>query len=207
MDERSQRIIETAMELAERDGFAAVRLRDVAAQAGVALGTVYRRFPKKESILLAALAQQTRQLQLVLSMGLPPGETPLERVSAFFALATRGLLSKPHLARALLRSVAAADPDITSRVAGFHSVINGLIRAVLRGVPPPPPPDVELEVPEAERSPMVDLSDPEGAIGFMLQQIWFASLVGWASGLHDEAMVVEYVDHAAQLLWKGWTNS
>ena len=30
-----------------------------------------------------------------------------------------------------------------------------------------------------------------------------ALLVGWASGLHDEAMVVEYVETAAKLLLKG----
>ena len=36
MDERAQRIVGIAIELAERDGYAAVRLRDVAAQAGVA---------------------------------------------------------------------------------------------------------------------------------------------------------------------------
>ena len=55
MDERARRIVETAVELAEKDGFQAVRLRDIAAQADVALGTVYRRFKSKEDILLAAL--------------------------------------------------------------------------------------------------------------------------------------------------------
>ena len=42
LDERAQRIVDTAVALAERDGFAAVRLRDVAATANVALGTVAR---------------------------------------------------------------------------------------------------------------------------------------------------------------------
>ena len=37
MEERSRRIVETAVELAEQGGFEAVRLRDVAAHAGVAL--------------------------------------------------------------------------------------------------------------------------------------------------------------------------
>ena len=57
--------------------------------------------------------------------------------------------------------------------------------------------------PEASESPIVDLSDPEGAVGFMLQQIWFAALVGWASGLHDEARIVEYIHAAAHLMLKG----
>jgi len=37
----------------------------------------------------------------------------------------------------------------------------------------------------------------------MLQQIWFAALVGWASGLHDEMRIVEYVGTAAELMLKG----
>ena len=48
MDERAQRIVSTAMALAAKDGFAAMKLRDVAAHAQVALGTVYRRFRSKE---------------------------------------------------------------------------------------------------------------------------------------------------------------
>lgn len=203
MDERSKRIIETAVQLAERDGFAAVRLRDVAAQAEVALGTVYRRFPTKESILVAALARESKQLQQLLSNDLPEGESRLERISAFFSIATRGLLSKPHLARALLRSVASADPEVTPKVAGFHGQISQLIRAAMRGERPDPPTEEDEPVPLVERPPLVDLSDPEDAVSFILQQIWFASLVGWASGLHDEAMVVEYVETAAKLLLKG----
>ena len=40
-----------AIELAERGGFEGVRLRDVAAHADVALGTLYRRFRSKEDLL------------------------------------------------------------------------------------------------------------------------------------------------------------
>ncbi len=203
MDERTRRIIKTAIRLAERDGFSAVRLRDVAAQAKVALGTVYRRFPTKESILVAALAEESKQLQGVLAGSPLRGDSPLERVSSFFALATRGLLSKPHLARALLRSVASAEPGVTARVAGFHRVINTLVTSALRGEAPPPPTETEEEAAELAESPIVDLNDPEGAVGFMLQQIWFAALVGWASGLHDEMRIVEYVGTAAELMLKG----
>ena len=51
MDERSERIIQAAVELAERDGYDAVKLRELAERAGVALATVYRRFSCKEDIL------------------------------------------------------------------------------------------------------------------------------------------------------------
>ena len=54
MEEKARRIVESAVELAEKGGFEAVRLREVASHAGVALGTLYRRFRSKEDLLLAA---------------------------------------------------------------------------------------------------------------------------------------------------------
>ena len=62
MDDRTLRILSAAMELAERDGYEAVRLRDLAAKADVALGTVYKRFSSKEDILAAALELQVSRL-------------------------------------------------------------------------------------------------------------------------------------------------
>ena len=55
LDEKAQRIIAAAFELAQTGGFEAVRLRDVAARSDVALGTLYKRFRSKEDILVGAL--------------------------------------------------------------------------------------------------------------------------------------------------------
>ena len=63
MEERARRIVDSAVELAEEGGFEGVRLRDVASHAGVALGTLYRRFRSKEDLLIAALERETRDLE------------------------------------------------------------------------------------------------------------------------------------------------
>ena len=63
VDERSRRILATAVDLAEKGGFEAVRLRDVAAHAGVALGTLYRHFRSKEDLLVAALTLEVERLE------------------------------------------------------------------------------------------------------------------------------------------------
>ena len=63
LDEKAQRILGVAFELAEEGGFDAVRLRDVADQAGVALGTLYSRFSSKEEMLVAALDESTQTLK------------------------------------------------------------------------------------------------------------------------------------------------
>ncbi len=195
MDARAQRIVETAVELAERDGFAAVRLRDVASQAQVALGTVYRRFRSKEDILIAALEQESSRLQARTQRRPPTGNTPLERVSSFFATATRGLCRKPNLARALLRAVASGDPDLTQKVARFHTLIESQITLALRGS------EVVGPFDEPSRQEAVP------ALAMALQQVWFASMVGWAGGLHSEKTVTLHVETAARWLLLGLEHS
>ena len=88
MEDRARRIVETAIELAERGGFEAVRLRDVAAHAGVALGTVYRRFRGKGDLLLAALEQLVAVHEAELARHPARGDTALARVTSFFESTT-----------------------------------------------------------------------------------------------------------------------
>ncbi len=189
MDERARRIVETAVELAEKDGFQAVRLRDIAAQADVALGTVYRRFKSKEDILLAALGLEAGSLRerLLASVLATEGSTPLERVSSLFTHATKGLCRRPNLARALLRAVASADPDLVTKVAAFHSTITAMVVPCLRGTV------------DDESSP----SPAEAEVALLLQQVWFATLVGWAAGLHEQEDIYLQMERAAALLLRG----
>ena len=124
------------MELAEQGGFEAVRLRDVASHAGVALGTLYRRFRSKEDLLLAALEQEVDDVRRRFEKRPPEGATPLERVTVFFQITTRALCRRPNLARALVRSVATGEPELTQKVATFHTLMEELITAALRGESP-----------------------------------------------------------------------
>ncbi len=186
MEERARRIVETAVELAEQGGFEAVRLRDVAAHAGVALGTLYRRFRSKEDLLLAALEQLVAEHEARLALRPPEGETPLERVTSFFQMTTRALCRRPNLARALVRAIATGEPELTQKVAGFHTVMARLIAAALRGDP-------------ASKADVV-LSAEEIGIADVLQRVWFATLVGWSNGLHAQPAIVEHTRNAAELL-------
>ncbi|MDH3200946.1 MAG: TetR family transcriptional regulator [Myxococcales bacterium] len=190
MDDRAKRIVETAVELAERDGFQAVRLRDVAATAQVALGTVYKRFASKEEILIAALEQESEKLVAKLGKKAVPGETAQERLHVVFAAITRGFLRRPNLAKATVRSLASGDPNITERVASFHALITALVLSAIRG---------EAFVDQSEWREEVD--QREHQIASVLQNVWFASFVGWAGGLHDVSRVLEDVDMTIELLF------
>ncbi len=190
MDDRAKRIVETAVALAERDGYQAVRLRDVAATAQVALGTVYKRFASKEEILIAALEQECDKLVARLGKKPIPGDTPQERLAEVFGAVTRGFLRKPNLAQALIRSLASGDPNITERVASFHAVITALVMAAIRG---------EAATADAQWGGEAD--ERERRVASILQNVWFAAMVGWSGGLHDVQKVLEDVGDATELLF------
>lgn len=186
MEERARRIVESAVELAEKGGFEAVRLRDVAAHADVALGTVYRRFRSKEDLLIAALDQQIADHQQHLLQRPPNGATRLERVTSFFQGATRSLCRRPNLARAMIRAVATGDHELTQKMAAFHNRVNDLVTMSLRGASAP--------------GEGVPTSSEEQALARSLQMVWFASLVGWSGGVHGQSGIIEQTRTAAELM-------
>lgn len=187
---RIRRIVDAAVQLAEQGGFDAVRLRDVAEASDVALGTLYKYFRSKEDILLFALNEEVARLEAALSGRPVEGRTPHERVASLFQRATAGLTRRPHLARAILRSISAGDSGLAVQVAGFHLRMTRLIVATLRGVAP------DLAGP-------VDApagTERERQIAFVLMNFWFASLSGWAGGLHPAKTVSDQVRATAGLL-------
>ena len=194
MEERSRRIVETAIELAEKGGFEAVRLRDVAADAQVALGTLYRRFRSKEDLLVAALKFEVENLEQAFSARPPTGSSELERVMGFFELAVRGLLRRRNLARALLKAVSSGDPELTQRMAAHHAHIERMIVMAVRG--------------EVTRNGKGRLLDPdpgtrEGRVAETLNHVWYALLMGWAGGVHGQATMLEKMRVSAEMVLRG----
>lgn len=189
VEERAKRIVESAVELAEKGGFEAVRLRDVASHAGVALGTVYRRFRSKEDLLLAALELEMTDLERRVAQKPPRGDSPLARITAFFQISTRALCRRPQLARALLRAAASGDEELTQKVAAVHTRMEDWITDALCGE-------------SATHSEAIP-SERARALAYTLQLVWFASLVGWSGGLHGQAGVIDHTRTAAELMLRG----
>ena len=186
MDERSQRIVKTAIDLAEEGGFDAVRLRDVAAHAKVALGTVYKRFRSKEDMLVAALALEVSQLEHLITITPPTGETAQDRLHSLFTTLTSTLAARPKFSQAVIRAVASGEPEMADKVLRFHAQMVTLIVGAIN-VPDEPA-----------------LGEAEAALlAHMLQQIWFAGLVGWMGGLHEPEEAVRQVAQAAHLMLAG----
>lgn len=194
LEERARRIIETTIELAEKGGFEAVRLRDVAAHAGVAMGTLYRRFRSKEDLLVAALEFETRALEARVHERPLVGADPTERVLAYFGMQTRGMLGRPNLSRAMLRATAAGEPALAQKLGLFHEMMGRMTVAALRGAPAAGS-EAEVTAPPAE-----EITEREKLVATVLNQVWFAVMLSWAGGLEDQASINERMRAAAELV-------
>lgn len=166
------------MALGLEGGYEAVQMRDVAAKADVAMGTVYRYFASKDHLLAAALVYWVEQLQEQVSAVPARGATPAERVVEVLDRALRVMARRAKLAAAVCASMASSDPaavDCQREVARLMEEI------IARAIGDPRPPDF------AERARMIG-------------HVWYSSLVGWINGASDIAKVHDEVTVAVRLL-------
>jgi AcrR family transcriptional regulator len=189
---RMRRVVDAAVALAERGGFDAVKLRDVAEASGVALGTLYKYFRSKEEILLFAVNEDMERLESVMHERPPGGETATERLAEFFARATRGFVRRPDYAQAVLRGMAASPTSTAVQQAGFHLRLSRMVVAAMRG-----------EAPAVDR-PLAEAvgSEREQRVALVLEHVWFACLLGWVSGLHPVKTVSERMRDSVSLLFE-----
>ena len=74
--ERRRRILDATLALANKGGFDAVQMREVADDADVALGTLYRYFPSKIHLLVTALGREFDRVHEQSRSRQVPGDTP-----------------------------------------------------------------------------------------------------------------------------------
>jgi len=175
---RRQRVVDAAMDLASEGGYDAVQMRDVAARAGVAMGTVYRYFTSKDHILAAAMVYWTELLYYQLDKHPPQGVTPADRVLDVLDRALRAINGVPKLGSALFTSINSADP---AGIEAQQSVTKTLDAIVLRAIGENPPDD------EENRSRMIG-------------HIWYSAMVGWVNGWSSIERVYKELEIAVDLL-------
>jgi AcrR family transcriptional regulator len=190
--ERRERILDVAIRLAEEGGFENVRQRDVASQAGVALGTLYKYFRGKGDILSAALERETAHLERKLGRKPLVGNTAADRLGNFFEMLTKALCRKPNYARALMRAMTSGDPEITSNIIAYQAYVYSVIISALRG-----------DVTTASITEGSDSTEDEMKLALMLQQMWFAQLVGWSAELFSLEDIISQMRFAAKVLIAG----
>ena len=189
-NERRARIVDVAIRLAQGRGFDSVGLREVAEEAGVALGSLYNTFRSKEEIIGAAVQHQTKKLRRQFERKPAQGANSTERVTDLFQRLTRALTRRPWFGRTILGAISSNHPDIVGAVLEHDEETSRIIIAALRGVSPNA---VELS----------SYAESEKTVAFLLRHIWFASMVGWSAGLYPDREVIEHVSSAARLLLAG----
>ena len=179
---RKERLIAAATALAGEGGYDAVQMRDVAARAEVALGTLYRHYASKDQLLLAAMAQQAATLRERLVQRPPDGDTPSARVSAVLRRASRALERAPLVTKAMLAAMSTTEEATVPLKHEIDSTLRAIIADVVDG--------------DGHCSAFADLD----GIVRVLGSVWFAELTYWSNGLTPSVSMGDNLASAAQLL-------
>ncbi|MGY2051134.1 TetR/AcrR family transcriptional regulator [Methylobacterium sp. JK268] len=130
-EERRGRILDAAERCFVRGGFHRTTMQDVAAEAGMSPGNLYRYFPSKDAIV-AGLAERDRGTVAVDFAGLPTGA---DLIDAFMGLARRHLVDEP-VAKAILCvemwSEASRNPAMAAICRDFEREMRQMIAGLLR---------------------------------------------------------------------------
>jgi AcrR family transcriptional regulator len=175
---RRQRVIDAAMALGLDGGYEAVQMRDVAARADVAMGTVYRYFTSKDHLLAATLVHWVELLDVRLAQQPPRGGQPDERVLDVLDRALRAMGRQPKLVAAVFTSLSSPDPGAVGCQQQITMLMDGII---IRAIGQPQPPD------PSERARIIG-------------HVWYSALVGWINGWSTMSRVYDELAVAVGLL-------
>lgn len=175
---RRQRVIDAAMSLGLEGGYEAVQMRDVAARADVAMGTVYRYFTSKDHLLAATLVHWVELLDARLAQQPARGSSPDERVLDALDRALRAMGRQPKLVAAVFTSLSSPDAGAVGCQQQITRLMEGIVTRAI-GEPQPPDP-----------------SDRARMIG----HVWYSALVGWINGWSTMARVHDELAVAVRLL-------
>jgi AcrR family transcriptional regulator len=179
---RRRRVLDATLQLAAEGGFDAVQMRDVAAAADVALGTVYRYFASKERLLLEAMAEQQADLRSYLATHPPRDATPAARVVAVLRRANRSLREHSDVSAAMVRSFGTAQVENADIVRRVTEIMTEIITSA-------------IHAPERRTA-----TAREVRVARILMQVWLSSLNGWVCGVDGPDRVDEDLAAAADLL-------
>ncbi|MEO3885343.1 TetR/AcrR family transcriptional regulator [Nonomuraea sp. B5E05] len=102
--ERRQQILAAAVRMFARKGFAATRIDDVAAEAGIAKGSVYLYFDSRDALLKAAFEAHAARVAALLTAAGSDGDPldPLDRLERLIGATLTMLVADADLARVQL---------------------------------------------------------------------------------------------------------
>jgi TetR/AcrR family transcriptional regulator, cholesterol catabolism regulator len=176
---RRDRVIRAALELAAEGGYDVVQMRDVAARAQVALGTIYRYFPSKDALLLAVMVQWLGDLEQRVMRRPPAGSDTVGRVMDVLGRALRSMDRQPKLTAAVIAAMTAGDPASVAAIGDVTEAMARIMRSAF-------PEDVDPTL--------------EAAAAKVLGHVWWSATIAWANGMGDIDWVAGELREAAVLI-------
>lgn len=142
---RRRQVLDAAVRVFARKGFAATRIEDVAAEAGIGKGSVYLYFDSREALLDGAFAELVAESEATLERAADGVRPPLARLEELVRGVLTSATSRPELSRILLDlwSMGRGDPepgdiglplDMAQVYRQYRKVVADLLReAAVRG--------------------------------------------------------------------------
>lgn len=176
---RRERVLRTALDLGSSGGYDAVQMRDVAASAGVALGTIYRYFASKDHLLAAAMVEWVKDLERRVGQRPPKGDTVADRVMDVLSRATRAMEREPQLSEAVVTALMSPDPGAAACQESVSGSLTRILATALGS--------------DFDESLQADLTRTLG-------HVWFSALIGWVNGWSGIERVGDEVALATHLI-------
>jgi TetR/AcrR family transcriptional regulator, cholesterol catabolism regulator len=166
---RREDILDCAAAIAAVGGYDAVKMRIVADDAGIAVGTLYRYFPTKPHVLVAVLTREFERLGAERDWTIT-ADSPRLRVAHLNARLCEELQCRPALTEAVTRAFVFADASTSSEVDRAAAIIEHLLGLAIAGGEPNP---------------------RHHQLAAIIVDVWLSSLIAWVRhGTSAEDMAV-----------------
>jgi AcrR family transcriptional regulator len=129
---RREAILNATLIAAGDGGYEAVQMRAIAQRAGIAVGTLYRYFPSKTHLLVAALTREFQRLDAVCDWA-ATGATRQQRLNRLTTRLHDEWQRAPLLTEAMTRTFLAANATAASEVNQAATVIERVLARALGG--------------------------------------------------------------------------
>lgn len=178
--ERRSRVLAAAYRLAADGGYDAVHIREVAAEAGVALGTLYNYFESKDHLLASLLVEWSSQLERESSVDLSSLQGPTaDLLVALLARAMKAMWLEPDVTRAAINALNGP----TEVVAACQNELKVRMSRLMAVAFP------------AEADPVWQRSAIRA-----IEHVWFSNLLSWVHGWMTPEEVQHDVEAAVRLI-------
>jgi AcrR family transcriptional regulator len=133
---RRQRVIDAGLTLLKRRDYDRIQVKDVAEEAGVALGTVYHYFSSKEHIFAEVLVKWAATLRDSLTRRPLTGVSPQQLLTEALHRSVGAFERQPQLARLISSLQLSADPFAAEILGRVDAITTGVYLELLDGVDP-----------------------------------------------------------------------